>query len=152
MIPADSGMEEVLTAVARLQAGDVAQGRGELLALWTMANGVQQRCVLAHFLADTEQEVSAELEWDLLALEAATGTRSASGEPLSPAVAAFLPSLHLNAGDAYRRLGDHERAGLHAEAGLSWLRTMPETGYTQMIDAGLHRLLARVSAVRRNLR
>lgn len=139
-------MEEVLAAVARLQAGDVAQGRRELLALWTAAHGAQQRCVLAHFLADTEQEVSAELEWDLLALEAATGTRSASGEPLSAAVSAFLPSLHLNAGDAHRRSGDHERAGQHAEAGLFRLQTMPEMGYTQMINTGLQRLQSRLSA------
>lgn len=141
-------MEKILAAVAKLQAGCLSQGREELLQLWqdqTTEQGAQQRCVMAHFLADTEQEVSQELDWDLLALEAATGTRLASGEPVSSELAGFLPSLHLNVGDACRRSGDHERARTYAEAGLYWAQALPETGYSQMIVAGLTRLQQRLS-------
>lgn len=141
-------MEEILAAVATLQMGDPSEGRRQLLALWyhpARQHGAQQRCVMAHFLADTEQDAIRELDWDLLALEAATGSRSASGDPVSANLGGFLPSLHLNVGDAYRRSGDLQRAMLHAEAGLHWGRRLPETSYAQMIVAGLHRLQQRLS-------
>ena len=67
-----------MAAVAVTQSGDHAEGRRQLLRLWNepgLINSPQQRCIVAHFLADTEKDVTAELTWDLLALEAATGER-----------------------------------------------------------------------------
>ena len=55
-----------------------ARGREALLQLWEKysATGARhQICGIAHFLADTETDVALELEWDLRALEAATGSR-----------------------------------------------------------------------------
>lgn len=102
-----------------------------------------QRCTIAHFLADTEEEVGAELAWDLLALEAATGCdRQGDVDAPSPELGSFLPSLHLNVGDAYRRLGDIDRARDHARFGLGRTAALPSGGYGDMVRTGLDRLLA----------
>lgn len=144
-----SDMGEILEAIATLQGGDRATGRSELLRLWNLlgdAGTPRQRCTMAHFLADSEDDVAAELAWDLIALEAATGTREVGdADALSPDLASFLPSLHLNVGDAYRRLGDHERALAHADLGLGRAAALPSDGYGDVIRAGLERLRTRLS-------
>lgn len=140
-------MDEVMAAVAVTQSGDHSEGRRQLLRLWNepgLINSPQQRCIVAHFLADTEKDVTAELAWDLLALESATGEREGDGNPLLPILAGFLPSLHLNVGDAYRRAGDHGRAWTHVKAGLRWAEALPDDGYARMIKTGLDRLQARL--------
>ena len=99
----------------------------------------------AHFLADTEEEARAELAWDLLALEAATGDRGAEDrEAMAPGLASFLPSLHLNVGDAYRRTGERDLARDHAVIGLRQSAALADYGYGAVIKAGLERLEARL--------
>ena len=140
-------MDEIMAAVAVVQSGDHTEGRRQLLRLWNesgLINSPQQRCIVAHFLADTEKDVTAELAWDLLALESATGEREGDGNPLLPILAGFLPSLHLNVGDAYRRAGDHGRASVHVKAGLRWAEALPDDGYARMIKTGLNRLQTRL--------
>lgn len=142
-------MAAIMGAAATLQAGDRSAARAALLDLWSEL-GEQgtpmQRCTIAHFLADTEEEVSAELAWDLLALEAATGCdRQGDDDALSPELGSFLPSLHLNVGDAYRRLGDMNRARDHARFGLARAAALSSGGYGDMVRKGLDRLLASCS-------
>ena len=65
-------------------------------------------CALAHSMADVEDDVREELQWDLRALAAAdrlTNERAAEAGVTSP-VAGFYPSLHLNLGECYRKLGE----------------------------------------------
>jgi hypothetical protein len=146
-LPAD--MDEIMQAVAKLQRGDRDIARNELLGHWRewqTRGSPLQRCTIAHFLADTEQDVAAELAWDLLALEAATGNKDEHDQDaLDPSLADFLPSLHLNVGDAYRRLGDKDRASRHAANGLSRVGSLPEGGYADMVRLGLNRLRTRLS-------
>ena len=56
-----------------------------------------------------------------------------------------LPSLHLNVGDAYRRLGDLPAARRHADFGLSWTKELRADGYGDLIKSGLQRLKQRCS-------
>lgn len=139
-----------MKAVAVLQAGDRERAREALLALWAKWSDQYaplERCTIAHFLADTEEEPGAELEWDLRALEAATGTGgdAEDRQPVDSNLNGFLPSLHLNAGDACRRVGDQERARRHAEIGLAHAHALDGDGYGKTIRQGLERLLARVN-------
>lgn len=149
MVQDTSDMAEIMEAIATLQGGDRTLGRTRLLRLWDDLNGSgtpTQRCTIAHFLADTEDDVEAELAWDRVALEAATGTKCGSdADALAPDLAAFLPSLHLNVADAYRRLGDHERARAHAGFGLARTAALPSGGYGDMVRGGLERLQARLT-------
>lgn len=144
-----SDMAPIMEAIATLQRGDRVTARSALLRLWGDLGEIgtpTQRCTMAHFLADTDNEVEAELAWDVIALEAATGTEAGGdAEALAPDLAGFLPSLHLNVGDAYRRLGDNERARAHADFGLARTTALPSGGYGDMVRAGLERLKERLA-------
>lgn len=104
------------------------------------------RCSRAHWMADTQDDPREELRWDLEALRAAdslTDERAAAAGVTSP-VAAFYPSLHLNLGAAYRKLG-HLSAGRHHLAlGQQAVSALPDNGYAQMITAGLDALAQRL--------
>ena len=121
---AKSAIDEISEAVAVLQSGQKREARQRLLELWERLKGCAlpaERCILAHFLADTEEEARRELDWDLIALQSATGGPSESNaDALTPELAGFLPSLHLNVGDAYRRLGDLPAARRHADRALAF--------------------------------
>jgi len=99
-------------------------------------------CVLAHSMADVQDDVRDELEWDRRALAAAgrlTDERVAqagAGLPLT----ALYPSLHLNLGDCYRRLGDLERARDHLEQARARLGALGEDDYGRLIRDGFERL------------
>jgi hypothetical protein len=141
-------MREVVEAVSALHRGETSHGRALLLSLWSKLPPSGERlqaCVIAHFLADTEAEVADELEWDLRALEAATGVREAEGGLATPIVPeTFLASLYLNAGDAYRRGGDWMRAQQHALQALRWSGSLPDGGYGATVAAAAQRLWERL--------
>jgi hypothetical protein len=145
-----SATKAISDAIGLLHQGETQRAREALLQMWDRLSPdgePLQICTLAHFLADTETEVAAELEWDLRALEAAIGTRGTEDrDALSPELANFLPSLHLNVGDGYRRLRDNERAREHALNGLNRAGVLADDGYGNMIKGGLRRLREHVGA------
>lgn len=125
--------------------GQPAAARELFGQLWEEIGGEQgdplHVCVLAHAMADVQDDVSQELLWDQRALAAAgqlTDARVAqAGVPLS--VAGLYPSLHLNLGECYRKLGDPDRARehlQHARAGIDAL----DDEYGRLIRSGLERL------------
>ena len=99
------------------------------------------RCALAHWMADVQDDVHDELVWDLRALEAAdlmADERAAQAGARSP-VAGFYPSLHLNLGECYRKLGDLGRAREQLERGQSAVGSLGDDIYGQMIKCRLDR-------------
>jgi hypothetical protein len=107
----------LLELIERAQRLEKSEARRELLAAWQMLGerDFAPRCVLAHYLADTEAEVSAELEWDLLALEAAERCTDVELRAWFPGLdrATFFPSLHLNLAQAFERAGQLDAARTH---------------------------------------
>ncbi|MFI7537419.1 tetratricopeptide repeat protein [Streptosporangium sp. NPDC049376] len=99
-------------------------------------------CVLAHSMADVQDDVRQELMWDLRALAAAgllTDERVAqAGSPLS--VAGLYPSLHLNLSECYRKLGDFDRAREHLQQARAGVGALDDDGYGRLIRGGLERL------------
>jgi hypothetical protein len=99
-------------------------------------------CVLAHSMADVQDDVRQELMWDLRALAAAdqvTDERVArAGVPLS--VAGLYPSLHLNLSECYRKLGDLGRAREHLRQARAEIGALGDDEYGQLIKGGLERL------------
>jgi hypothetical protein len=71
--------------------------------------------MLAHYMADMQDDPHAELLWDRRALEAAAAI---AGE----AAREYYPSLYLNLAEDYRKLGDWNAARVHLAraADLSW--------------------------------
>ncbi|MEV1170896.1 hypothetical protein [Nonomuraea sp. NPDC049784] len=98
-------------------------------------------CVLAHAMADVQDDVHQELMWDLRALAAAdlvTDERVAqAGVTLS--AAGLYPSLHLNLSECYRKLGDLDRAREHLQQARTTIGALGDDEYAQLIKSGLER-------------
>jgi hypothetical protein len=99
-------------------------------------------CVLAHSMADAQDDVREELAWDLRALTAAaliTEERVAqAGVPYS--AAGLYPSLHLNVCDCYRKLGDLDRAREHLRQARATIGALADDEYGRLIRGGLDQL------------
>jgi hypothetical protein len=136
-------MAKIAAALAVYQA-DKARGRALLLELWdrlSPAGTPLQLCSLAHVLADGEAEVANELEWDLRALEAATGSREPEDREALPGIqASFFPSMHLSIAEGYRRTGDPGRARLYVACAERRMDALPDDAYGALVRGGLRRL------------
>jgi len=131
--------------------GDRAAARALFEQVWAEIGGEQgdplHVCVLAHSMADVQDDVHAELRWDQLALAAAgqlTDARVAqAGVPLT--VAGLHPSLHLNLSDGFRRLGDLGHAREHLELARAGIGALGDDEYGRLIKDGLDRLASQLA-------
>jgi hypothetical protein len=136
--------------IEQAQRGERGAARALLAELWDRvgpAGDPLHRCAIAHAMADTQDDPREELAWDLRALDAAeliTDERAHEAGVPGP-VAGFYPSLHLNLGDVYRRLGDVDLARRHLAAGQAATDALGDDGYARMIRAGLDRLGERLA-------
>jgi hypothetical protein len=145
----------VTEAVEAAQRGDAERARTALQRCWDAAakDDHAVRCVVAHYLADLQDDLDAEIGWDERALESLPLVRDEDVAGLGIASAAgFAPSLHLNLGDGYLRRGDVQRARHHLEAGTSALDTLGDDPYGVMIRRGFERLATRIESPDRPLR
>lgn len=139
----DETLQRIMDAYRLHCRGDQGEARSRLLALWDElgAGGVAyHRCVLAHFMADTQHDLEEELDWDLKALEAAEAAIEQGTDPTLPAVERFLPSLHMNLADDFRKQGDFTRAQHHLERGMETGAGLGVDPYGQTVRAGLIRI------------
>jgi hypothetical protein len=142
-------MEWIGVAVQLGQAGDRAAARRRFDELWNEAGSdAFQRCVVAHYAADVQDDVRDELAWDLRALDAVDqlGDERLQRAGMAGGVRGFRPSLHLNAGDCYRRLGDLEQAREHARLGQDAVDALPDDEYGRLIRRGLTDLAVSVAS------
>src|SRR4051794_37230425 len=147
----DGVMARIGEAIAFGQQGRRAEARTAFSAVWAEigADGDPlHRCTAAHHMADVQDDPHEELAWDLRALaavESVTDERAAAAGATGP-VAAFYPSLHLNLGEDYRKLGDTGRARRHLELGREAASTLGDDAYAAMIRSGLAGLAERLPA------
>ena len=125
--------------------------RDLLSRIWGEIGGEQGNplhvCVLAHTMADVQDDVHQELLWDQRALTAAgllTDERTAQAGLALP-VAGLYPSLHLNLADCYRRLGDLDRAREHLHHARAGIDALGDDEYGQLIRNGLTTLTRQLS-------
>jgi hypothetical protein len=112
-------------AVALDYAGDRARAREGLAASWDeihLGGEAMHRCMLAHYMADMQDDLRAELLWDLRAMEAAAAI---AGE----AARECLPSLYLNLAEDYRKLGEPDAAREHLARAAELADGLPQNGY-----------------------
>jgi hypothetical protein len=141
------------------QAVELHHGRGQREAahhvfaqIWEEIGGEQgdplHVCVLAHSMADVQDDVHQELFWDQRAMAAAdllTDDRVAqAGVTLS--VAGLYPSLHLNLAECYRKLGDLGRAREHLQGAQAGISALGDDEYGRLIKGGLDRLAQQLSS------
>lgn len=120
-------MVRIGEAVTLDYAGERSAAGARLEALWeeikTAGSGIH-RCMLAHYMADMQDDPRAELLWDLRALQAADSVDSGGLQEC-------YPSLHLNLADDYRKLGDLRSAREHLSTAAELAEGLPENGYAK---------------------
>jgi AraC-like DNA-binding protein len=137
--------DEVLVAIdAGLRqhiGGDRAGAYATFTALWASIGpdgDPLHRVALAHHMADVCDDPAEELEWDLRALAAAgamTDSATARG---------FYPSLHLNLGEDYRKLGDVAAAREQLSLARARLDALCDDDYATGIRLALDGLAERL--------
>lgn len=145
--------------LARIAAAvELHHGRGQRAAAYEMFAQIWDEiggergdplhvCVLAHSMADVQDDVTRELEWDLRALAAAERlTDERMGEAGVPTpVAGLYPSLHLNLADCYRKLDDLARAREHLDKARAGTGALADDDYGRLIRSGLDRLTQQIA-------
>jgi hypothetical protein len=144
----DHTLERIRNAFRLYCRGDRTEARAQLTGIWEelQPGEIFHRCVAAHFLADSSDDPLEELEWDLRALEIANSLTDELAEtyPLTATVRAFLPSLHLNLADDFRRMGNFQEARRHADLGMELSWGLGRDAYSQTVRAGLARVDAQI--------
>jgi hypothetical protein len=145
----DEFMRRIGEGIGLSQRGERDGARALFLRIWDELRDegdALHRCALAHHLADVQDDPREELAWDLRALAAADSVtkKRARQAGVAGSVRGFYPSLHLNLGDVYRRLGDRKRAREHLERGRAAAGVLDDDGYGKMIKGGLERLAERL--------
>jgi hypothetical protein len=142
----DDVIARVTAAVGRGQAGEQATARQELEALWAeveRAGGDDfHRCVIAHFLADLQEDDRDELMWDERALAAVDGVTDERAQQLhaSLRVRGFMPSLYLSVADDHRRLGDASRAQEFLAKAEATADALGDDAYGQLVRGALEKV------------
>ena len=150
----DTVMERISAAVAAYGAGDRDGARQQLAEIWAeiQTGDPLHRCFLAHYMADLQDDVRDELRWDLRALAAADDVTEERAQAFARQfngaldVRALYPSLHLNLGDDYRRLGAAAQAREHLALAQQCMHVLPDDGYGRMIRGGIANLAQRLGA------
>lgn len=150
--PADLALARVAAAVGRGLRGDRSTARCALAELWAEigpAGDPLHRCAVSHAMADVQDDPAAGLEWDLRALAAAAAVSAdrARLAGIAGPVEGLLPSLHLNVGEAYRKVGNRHAARRHLRSGRDACWALGDDGYADQVRLGLGGLADRLAAV-----
>lgn len=146
----DPVMTRIGQVVMLHHGGDREEARDRFLRLWAELGedgDPLHRCTLAHYLADTQDDPSDELAWDLRALSAAeelTDERLAEHDG-ALAVHAFYPLLHLNLAADYVKLGRSEAARVHLGRARGAVGALGDGLYGDGVRAAIARLERRLA-------
>jgi hypothetical protein len=146
----DEVMERIGAAMALSQSGERTAARLRFEEIWAeISSGGEpfHRCVLAHYLADLQDDPREELTWDLRALEAAGSVTDerVREHHASLRIRGFYPSLHLNLAEDYRRLGEPDKAREHLAEAERTCSALEDDGYGDGIRAATSRLADRLA-------
>ncbi|WP_053742581.1 MULTISPECIES: hypothetical protein [unclassified Streptomyces] len=145
-------MTRIGQAVMLHHGGDREEARDRFLGLWAEIGedgDPLHRCTLAHYMADTQDDPSDELAWDLRALSAA---EELSDERVAEvvqhegalAVRALYPSLHLNLAADYEKLARPDAARTHLRIARGTSDALGDDGYGDGVRAAIGRLESRL--------
>ena len=147
----DETMAEIVAAVELGHSGARTEARRRLTDLWERVGpdgDPLHRVTLAHFLADLQDDVRAELRWDERALAAAGDLTDERAQQYDAAlrVCGLLPSLHLNLADCLRRLGDLSGARRHLARAEASVDELADDGYGRLVRTGLEHVRGALEA------
>ncbi len=145
----DPVLDRIGEALALCNAGLKNAGREAFAAIWAEIEYDRDpfhQCVLAHYMADTQDDPAVELMWDRRALGAADRIGRERPDTASLSVLSLYPSLHLNLADVLHRMGDINGARYHLHLAQQTSDALADDGYGQMLRSAIERLAARLSA------
>ncbi|WP_329322404.1 hypothetical protein [Streptomyces sp. NBC_01262] len=134
-------MTRIGQVVMLLHGGDREEARNRFAGLWEQIGeegDPLHRCMVAHHMADTQDDPEDELDWDVRALRAASGM---SGE----VARGFYPSLHLNLAASYWRVGEERMAISHLGRARESCSALGEDAYGDRIRAAVGRMELRLT-------
>ncbi|MFB9445358.1 hypothetical protein [Dactylosporangium vinaceum] len=146
-LPVDATLARIAEAVALHHGqGRRAAARERFAEIWADIGGERGDplpvCVLAHSMADVQDDPRDELVWDLRALDAAGRITdeqvAAAGVPLS--VAGLYPSLYLNLAECHRKLGEVDQARAYLQRARDTIGALGDDDYGRLIRDGLARV------------
>lgn len=143
---------EITEAVGAAWNGDSVRGSMLLTGCWdgTADQDHGQRCVIAHYLADLQDDLDDEVAWDERALVEYSQVEDADLTQIGiPSARGMAPSLHFNLGDGYLRQGRVKDARAQLDIALTQVDALNDDGYGAMIRKGLTGLQDRVEAAHR---
>lgn len=141
--------DEILDAIKLTFVGRSDTARAALEACWarTGPDDAGHRCVIAHYLADQQETLDDEIDWDEKALAAFEGVGDAELSVIGVAsTAGFEPSLRLNLGDGYLRAGRLPEARAQVDRARAFAHHLAPEGYGAMVRSGIDRLEERIAA------
>lgn len=140
----DPVMAEIFATKRLLDSGDHAGARRQLEALWRRVENdgeLMHTVALAHYMADVQDDPAEALVWDMRAFDAALRCADADFERHSPSkLPAFMPSLHVNLGWDYFKMGEFLRSGEHVALARSFIHELADDPYGRNIRASIERL------------
>lgn len=148
----DPILDRIGEALAAFNAGRRIEGRMAFNAIWAEIEGEDgnafHQCILAHYLADAQDDPKDELVWDRRALAAADRIvkESAASEQPDLAVLSLFPSLHLNLADVLHRTGNAREAREQLSKAQATASSLEDDGYGRMIRDGIELLARRLAA------
>jgi tetratricopeptide (TPR) repeat protein len=143
----DPVLVQISEALALYNAGRRGEAREAFAMMWAeLQDGdAFHRCILAHYMADAQDDPAEELKWDRRALEAADSIARERPDEASLTLLSLYPSLHLNLADVLHRTGDIAGARKHLQQAQQASDALTDDSYSQMIRHGIERLAARLS-------
>ncbi|MFC7327890.1 hypothetical protein [Marinactinospora rubrisoli] len=150
MTDEDPTMRRIADAITLHRDGDAAGARQRFAEIWADISpdgDTFHQCVLAHYMADLQDDLRDELVWDLRALAAADASSDDRVKRYDSSLdlRGFYPSLYVNLADDYHRLGDHAKARAHLDQAEAHADTLRNDGYGDTIRSAIRRLAAELA-------
>jgi hypothetical protein len=147
-LASDPVMQRISDALDLYNSGRRAEAREAFASIWSEIEegDAFHKCVLAHYMADAQDDPKAELEWDRRALAAADRIAKERPDAAGLSVLSLYPSLHLNLADVMHRTGDVAGARRHVALARQASDALANDDCGQMIRGGIARLEGRLGA------
>ncbi|MFT4200328.1 hypothetical protein [Gordonia sp. (in: high G+C Gram-positive bacteria)] len=145
-------MENLIGELGAAMTAAPADRKTKLDALWgaLAPSDHAARCIAAHYIADAQDDLDAEVAWDERSLAESAHVSDAELQAIHPSlsVVGFLPSLHLNLADGYRRRGEFGQALGHLDKSREFDFALDDAdpGYTAGIREARESVAAKIAA------
>ncbi len=146
---ADPIMDLIIAAQSQALHGERVHAREAFDRAWAQVGDdgdALHRVMLAHYVADLQDDPSDELAWDRRALAAASELTDERAQKFHPAltVRGLYASLHLNLAADHEKLGQIEESRSQLAAAEASIPDLPADGYGDLIRSGIDALRARL--------